>query len=211
MCALRVGKGSKSCYIVSANNGYVDAKAGSATAISGSIGRDKPSCDAGVQCVEIVGRNPNKEQNSGWGTAIGMTMDWATGRGSANRHFDASTSSTKNMMSARRINEARAYFYKKNAAALASGKPLAPVTGYKGEFGLADLVWYAGLNPTQQFVGSYRIDIFPVGDEQIRFELSNNSSMKSFLYGIGPAWERQNAAPFGNMRQTYSWTEEVRR
>jgi len=195
----------------SANNGYVDAKAGSATAISGSIGRDKPSCDAGIQCVEIVGRNPNKEQNSGWGTAIRMTMDWATGRGSANRHFDASTSSTQNMMSARRVNEARAYFYKKNAAALANGKPLAPVTGYKGEFGLADLVWYAGLNPTQQFVGSYRVDIFPAGDEQIRFELSNNSSMKSFLYGIGPAWERESAAPFGNMRQTYSWTEGVKR
>jgi hypothetical protein len=112
---------------------------------------------------------------------------------------------------ARRVNEARSYFYKTNAEALAAGKPLAPVTGYKGDFGLIDLVWYAGLNPTQQFVGSYRIDIFPVGQDQIRFDLSNNSSMKSFLYGIGPDWERDKAAPFGNMRQTYSWTEPVKR
>ena len=33
------------------------------------------------------------------------------------------------------MNEARQYFYKKNADALAAGKPLAPVTNYKGEYG----------------------------------------------------------------------------
>ena len=76
-------------------------------------GKPRPTCDSGMQCVEIVGHNPDKGQNTGWGAAVRMTHDWVTGGGAANRHFDGSTSSTQNMMSARRVNEARAYFYKK--------------------------------------------------------------------------------------------------
>lgn len=141
-----------------------------------------------------------------------MTKDWIMGTGPDNRTFCPETSSTQEMMSARRVKEAREYFYKKNAKALNPDActPLAPVTGYKGNFGLTDLFWYAGLNPTQQFVGSYRIDIYPVDADKIRFVLSNDSSMKSFLYGIGPDWERSTFSNFGNMRQTYTWTEPLR-
>lgn len=114
------------------------------------------------------------------------------------------------MMSARRVNEARAFFYKKNADALANGKPLEAVTNYQGKFWLDDIV-RSGLNPTQQFIGSYGIEITPVGDNQIRFDLSNNSSLKSFLYGIGPQYERGTLPAFGNMRQTYSWTEDLKK
>jgi RHS repeat-associated protein len=178
---------------------------------SGTDDRPKPSCDLPL-CVEMIGHNPDKPQNTGWRAAIGMTADWTSGHGASYRIYDGSTSSSQNMMQARRVNEARQYFYQKNAEALAAGKPLAPVTNYKGDFGVFDLVWYAGLNPTQQFVGSYRIDISPVGNDQIRFELNNNSSMKSFLYGIGPAWERSSSdTNFGNMRQTYTWTEPIKR
>lgn len=163
-----------------------------------------------MQCIEIVGHNPDKPQNSGWGASARMTYDWMTGGGAANRHYDGSTSSAQNMMSARRVNEARAFFYKKNADALANGKPLESVTNYKGKFWLDDIV-RSGLNPTQQFIGSYGIDITPVGDNQIKFDLSNNSSWKSFFYGIGTDHERDSRPAFGNMRQTYSWTEELKK
>lgn len=160
--------------------------------------------------VEIVAHHPNKPQNTGWGASIQTTYDWVTNGGAANRHYDGSTSSAQNMMFARRVNEARAFFYKKNADALANGKPLEAVTNYQGKFWLDDIV-RSNFNPTQQFVGSYCIEITPVGDNQIRFDLSNNSSLKSFLYGIGPEWEHDKRPAFGNMRQTYSRTEELKK
>jgi hypothetical protein len=82
------------------------------------------------------------------------------------------------MMQTRRVNEARAFFYKKNAGALANGKPLEAVADYKGKFWLDDIV-SSGLNTTQYFIGSYTIEINPLGSNQMQFELSNNSSFKS--------------------------------
>ena len=68
------------------------------------------------------------------------------------------------------------------------------------------------LNPTWHFVGSFRIDIYPDPScRYITFVLANNSSFRSFAYGIAPDWERSTFPFMGNMRQTYTWTEPIRR
>lgn len=143
--------------------------------------------------------------------AAGMAVDWAIGRGEGTRVFGPGSIQVVDMMDAPGINSARDFFYKKNAAALGTGlyDSLQPVTNYGASFGLSDLLTTS--SPTQQFVGSYRIDIWPVNNGgDLMFVLNNNSSFKSFGYGIAPAWERSTFGPAGNMRQTYWWTEPRR-
>jgi hypothetical protein len=111
------------------------------------------------------------------------------------------------MVDAPGVNGARDLFLQKNAGAIASGGKLQAVTNYSAKFGLWDLL--TNSSPTQQFVGSYRVDIIPAGSE-MRFFVTNNSSFRSFAYGIAPAWERSSFGPAGNMRQTYTWTEPTK-
>lgn len=59
-------------------------------------------------------------------------------------------------------------------------------------------------------MGKFRIDARVVGD-RVEYTATNNSSFRSFLYGIGPDWERARFQPMGNMRQTFFWTEPVMR
>lgn len=82
----------------------------------------------------------------------------------------------------------------------------ASVTNFGAKFGLKGL--FTADTMMEQFVGIYTIDIHVSGG-MANFTLSNNSSFKSFSYGVGPAWERGSFAPMGNMRQTYSWSEPV--
>jgi hypothetical protein len=104
------------------------------------------------------------------------------------------------MMDAPGVNAARDLLYKTNAQS---------VTNYRAGFGLIDLLTTS--SPTQQFVGSYRVDVFTVNQgADLMFVLNNNSSFKSFGYGVAPAWERSTVGPGGNMRQTYWWTEPRR-
>lgn len=140
-----------------------------------------------------------------------MTADWVTGRGADARVFGPGSIQVIDMMDAPGVNDARAFFYNKNSPAFASGSygSLQPVTNYGAGFGLADL--FTNSSPTQQFVGSYRVDVWPVNSgSDVMFVLNNNSSFKSFGYGVAPAWERSTFGPAGNMRQTYWWIEPRR-
>jgi hypothetical protein len=122
------------------------------------------------------------------------------------------------MMHAPGVEAAREYYYQKNSERFLCGsrpseapqslpvEPLAPVTNYRAGFGLGGL-WGAGLNATQQFVGNYRVTIIPQQDGSAMFMLHNTTSMKSFLYGSAPSWERGAFGPGGNMRQVFFWTE----
>jgi hypothetical protein len=68
------------------------------------------------------------------------------------------------MKNAPGVNAARALYNRKNQSKTecdCSGAQ--PVTNFAASFGLSGL-FAAGLNPTQQFVGSYRVDIYPVKD-----------------------------------------------
>lgn len=145
-----------------------------------------------------------------WGAfknAASMSTDWALGTGDANRTFGPGSVQVADMQDAPGVNGARDLFYQKNADAIANGGTLEPVTNYAAKFGLWDLLTTS--SPTQQFVGSYRVDINPT-ESALQFTVTNNSSFKSFGYGIAPAWERSSFGPGGNMRQTYQWTEPMR-
>lgn len=146
------------------------------------------------------------------GAVAGMTYDWATGSGPANRTFGPGSIQVREMMGAPGVNAARDFFYNiKNAEVLAVGNyaGLQEVANYRASFGLVGLLTANSL--TQQFVGSYRVDIIPINQgADLNFELTNTTSMKSFLYGIGPAYERSTFGWGGNMSQTYSWTEKRR-
>ena len=77
---------------------------------------------------------------------------------------------------------------------------------YGGEsFGLNELV-AAGINPTQQFVGSFSYSIGNRGDGNITLDLWNNTSFTSLAYGKGPSWTRSQFGPGGNMSQEYMIT-----
>ena len=125
-------------------------------------------------------------------------------RGPKHRDFGPDSNQVKDMMNASQVNEAREYFYNKN-----KGKPCKDwegVSNYKGKFGVKELC-KAGLDPTEQFVGSYRIDIsYNANDGTATYTLNNTTSFKSLTYGVGPDW---NGGPGGNVTQTYTWTEKV--
>ena len=143
---------------------------------------------------------------SGWLEALAMFRDWALGSGAGTRRFETCSIQSQNMSDAAGVTAARGLFYQKN-----EGRPFeqwAPVTNYRGTFGLVGLVG-AGPDPTEQFVGSYRVDIFPDAGRNARFEVTNTTSTESFLYGLGPTYEREDLSYGGNMRQTYTWIEPI--
>jgi hypothetical protein len=140
-----------------------------------------------------------------------MTFEWVTGTGPDTRVFGPASIQVTDMMDAPGVNSARDFFYDKNASNMTNGQyeTMEPVTDYRATFGLTRL--FSTTSPTQQFVGSYTVNIYPTSDgSELFFLLNNNSSFKSFGYGVAPAWERGTFAPGGNMRQTYWWVEPRR-
>ena len=77
---------------------------------------------------------------------------------------------------------------------------------YNPTFGISGLL-AAGVNPTQQYVGDYRLDLYPQADGTILIVASNTTSLTSLLYGIYPnAWNNPSGVPMGNYSQIYYWT-----
>ncbi|MFC4874293.1 hypothetical protein [Negadavirga shengliensis] len=144
-----------------------------------------------------------------WGrnamTVAGMTLMWATGQrlpfGAGSYYNNDRVANA--MRNAWRVNQAREFFYKKYAGV--TNLTGASVTNYSGKFGLEGLL-RAGVDPVEQFIGSYNIDI-QVVDNMLQFMLTNTTSFESFFYGIGPNWQ---GGPGGNFKQTYIFTEPLR-
>jgi hypothetical protein len=139
-------------------------------------------------------------------TAASMTVDWALGIGPDNRIF-LNDDVAKAFMDSHSVNLAREFYY--NKFSVNENLANTSVTGYKGSFGLLGL-WNAGLDPIEQFVGTYRINIYNSDGKTLWFVLTNQTSMNSFLYNLGPSWERSSLEPGGNMKQIYIWSEPVR-
>ncbi|MBT9097053.1 RHS repeat protein [Methylovulum psychrotolerans] len=142
-----------------------------------------------------------------WITSATMTWQWFSGTGPSSQSYGPGSSPVEEMKDAPGVQAARQLYDQKNKGNMdCDCKGAVPVINFAAGFGLKGL-WNAGLNPTQQFVGSYRIDIYPDDGCKKTFVLSNTSSFRSFAYGIGPDWSRSTFGPMGNMSQTYSWTE----
>ena len=142
-----------------------------------------------------------------WATSIALTWEWLTGTGPDARTFGPGTSPADEMKNAPGVNAARKFYNEKNRGHLQCNCSRArEVTNFPAHFGLKGL-WQAGLNPSQQFIGSYRVDIFPQAGCKKKFVLTNTSSFKSFGYGIAPDWNRSTFAPMGNITQTIWWIE----
>ena len=142
--------------------------------------------------------------------AINMFSDWALGTGPENRLFGPNTIQSRDLANAYQVNAARDAYYRKNYGRTCSN-PL-PYTEHKGSFGPLG-PFRAGLDPTEQFVGSFRVDIIPIhGGDTLMYIITNPTSFTSFFYGFGPAWRRfENVpTPGGNMYQTYIFYEPNR-
>ena len=153
---------------------------------------------------------PNvKLQGATWSDAVDMGMEWLLEAGVERRVYRPGSPQVEDMKHAHRVHEAREYFYSKNSERLKQRKPLEPVTDYSGSF-YPFGVLRAGRNPTQQFVGSYNIDIYPNQNNTITFVLTNVTSLKSGTYHIGPEYPRNTVGLGGNQTQIYTWTEPAR-
>jgi RHS repeat-associated protein len=139
-----------------------------------------------------------------WGTVLGMFGQWLTGTAPANQMFGPNTPQTQGMMNAPGVQNALNYFYAKNVGNGPDQQQ--PVVDYGVGFGLSGLV-AAGNSPIQQFVGNYRVDLYPNADGNISVQLTNTTSMTSFLYGLWPnSWNPSAGYPGGNYTQHYDWT-----
>jgi hypothetical protein len=142
-----------------------------------------------------------------------MTWEWITGTGPELQTYGPGTSPAEEMRHAPGVDAARQLFQKKNAdiKACTGGDPQS-LTNFAAKFGLGGLL-DAGLNPTEQFVGSYRVDIIAwpanmaLWPGESTVIISNTSSFKSFGYGITPDWRRSTFGPGGNMSQIIWWPE----
>jgi hypothetical protein len=139
-----------------------------------------------------------------------MAIDWALGLGSRNRTYGDGSDQARDVAGLPGVEKARQAYRRKNAGAKGEccdpGK-LQSVTNWKASFG-----WSGYLGATWRrscaghFIGSYRVDIFPISCNRARIRVTNNSSFTSFAYGLGPSW---SGGPGGNFYQTYEWEEQL--
>lgn len=127
-------------------------------------------------------------------TAAGLTVDWALGVGSDNYTFLNSPTANA-MRNSPGVVQARNDYYK-------TGKTSG---GYN--FGLKGLM-NAGIDPIEQFVGSYNYNISVVGNN-LQFTLINTTSFSSAVYHLWPSSWNWNSGPMGNTTQTYIFTEPL--
>jgi hypothetical protein len=193
------------------------ARGGIGESSSGSVGEDSSKKKQSKQETQTACPLPSEVNR--WDTlkaSAGMFVDWATGTGAADREFGGDSIQSADMAMAPGVNGARSEYYRKFLDEISESRNPdltgLNVTNWVGKFGVKEVLnATVDLNFTEHFVGSYRVDVYGGPEGTMRFVLSNNSSFKSFAYGVAPAWERLDSVPTpaGNMRQTYTWVECV--
>ena len=125
-----------------------------------------------------------------------MTMNWIMGTGSPIRFFD-NDRVANSLRNSPGIIKAINDYYK-------TGKTHDLYTfGLKGAYD-------AGLNPIEQFVGSYTYNIEVVGNS-LEIYISNATSVSSADYHITPSSWNWNYGPMGNKYQIYHITVPLRK
>jgi hypothetical protein len=147
-----------------------------------------------------------------WWDVAGMFFDFALGLGPNQQLYTQGSIQSYQMEQAPGIQAARNFWYNKNQIHIESEQchNLEPVYHFDVKFGLTGLV-NAGGNATQQFVGSFTIDILPHADGSATFFAKNITSMESLLYDLGPSWSRESV-PFGiggDMPEYITWEEQL--
>ncbi|MEI6062722.1 MAG: hypothetical protein WCR72_18610, partial [Bacteroidota bacterium] len=150
------------------------------------IGRDKvPSLIGGGSDFDNWGNN--------FWTAATLTANWLVG---GNQNFTFNNNPTANAMrNSPGIVKARNDYYK-------TGK----TSGWYN-FGLKGLM-NAGMDPIEQFVGSYNYTISIVGNN-LQFTLINTTSFSSAAYHLWPSSWNWTNGPMGSTTQTYIFTEPL--
>lgn len=139
-----------------------------------------------------------------------MAIDWALGLGSRNRTYGGFSDQAREVAALPPVAAARQLYRQKNASAMGMGRccsksKLQPVTNYAARFGVHQFIAATRLRSCAwHFLGSFRIDIYPISCTQARFVVTNNSSFTSFAAGHGPSWSH---GPGSNFFQTYTWDE----
>jgi uncharacterized Zn-binding protein involved in type VI secretion len=110
-----------------------------------------------------------------------MTWDWRIGK-ERDHVFGSGSIQVKNMMDSPGVKKAREAFYqgklKPEGYYDKQGK-LHP-EGYHYNFGRRAF-FDAGIDPTEQFVGSYNVKVYPNSNSTIHFEVYNTTSLQSLL------------------------------
>jgi RHS repeat-associated protein len=132
--------------------------------------------------------NPS-EYLGGVESAASMTGQFFTGEGPRDLVFGPESLESGMMASSPGVSRAVSDYY-------ASGK-----TSGVYEFG-ATAVLAAGVNPIQQFVGSFSYSITP-GTDGLHVTLQNYTSVHSLTYHIVPSWNRSTHPVMGTTHQTY--------
>jgi len=121
----------------------------------------------------------------GWEDAGQRLLEWWSGVGKSNRDYGPGTIEVQEMQDAPGVTKAFIFWYYKNLTNFAQCHGLDGLTDYRARFGPKG-AHDAGFNGTRQFLGGYSVDIIPVGWDTIEIQISNVTSMKSFLADIGP-------------------------
>jgi hypothetical protein len=187
-----------------ASNGMTNLQCATGGFVSGNI--DTNYRTQGV----IYGINLMNDLNnwrSNTVTVARNTLDWALGTGTETKFYinDEISGAFKNAYT---VNDARDYYYKKYKGV--NNLRGTSVTDYTHPFGLRGL-WRAGLDPVEQFAGGFSVNIFNFDNKTLWFVAYNRTSMNSFLYDLGPDWNRSNWSPGGNTYQYYIWSESVKK
>ena len=146
------------------------------------------------------GKADGSSDEDNWGNnvmvAVAMTLGWISGKLPAVIVFvdDDVANSFRN---AHGIDEARSDYY-------SAGK----LEGDKS-FGLSGLA-QAGIDPIEQFTGSYHYKI-DVVDDNLRFTITNTTSFASLAYHMWPYSWNWTGGPMGNQSQVFIFTEPTRK
>ena len=143
-------------------------------------------------------------------TAANMTYLWLNGTGAKIGTVQFENDRVANALrNSDVVGQARDYWY--NMVNAGKKTIYDGVTNFQGEerigggnFGFKG-IYKAGLDPIEQFVGSYSPVITSNG-RVLTFTLTNTTSFKSLTYGRGPSWGR---GPGGNFKQVYIFTEPI--
>ena len=144
-----------------------------------------------------------------------MALDWFLGTGSRNRWYDGFSDQVQDIRNLPPIKEAKGFYRNKNKDKLSDDccqpSDLAPVTNYAAKFGFKEFI-LATVNGScaWHFLGRFGIEIYPgYSCREVKITVTNNSSLKSFFYGLPPDGAGGTSGMVSHFYQTYEWREPL--